>query len=53
MVAHIVVVLISWVGHDVTGGAVPVGKGENVVLKGPPELSAIDDPVPDGVGKGP
>ena len=53
MVAHIVVVLTSWEGHDVAGGAVPVGNGGNVVLKAPPVLSAIDDPVPDGVGRGP
>ena len=48
-----VVVLIVREGHDVAGGAVPVGNGGNVVLKGPPVLSAIDDPVPDGVGNGP
>ena len=53
MVAHMVVVLTSWEGHDVAGGAVPVGKGGNVVLNGPPVLSAIDDPMPEGVGKGP
>jgi hypothetical protein len=48
-----VVVLTSWEGHDVAGGAVPVGKGGNVVLNGPPVLSAMDEPVPEGVGKGP
>ena len=53
MVAHIVVVLTSWEGHDVAGGAVPVGKGGNVVLNGPPVLSAMDEPLLDGVEKGP
>ena len=48
-----VVVLIVREGHDVAGGAVPVGKGGSVVLKRPPVLSTIDDPVPDGVGRGP
>ena len=48
-----VVVLTSWEGHDVARGAVPVGKGGIVVLNGPPVLSAMDEPVPDGVGKGP
>lgn len=45
--------LTSWEGHDVAGGAVPVGKGGNVVLNGPPVLSAMDEPVPEGVGNGP
>lgn len=31
----------------------PVGKGGKVVLNGPPVLSAMDEPVFDGVGKGP
>ena len=48
-----VVVPTSIDGHDVAGGAVPVGKGGKVELNGPPVLSAMDEPVPEGVGKGP
>ena len=52
MVAHRVIVLTVCEGHDVAGGAVPVGKGIDVPLNGPPVLSAMDDPVLDRVGKG-
>jgi len=48
-----VVVLIVCGGHDVAGGAVPVGKGGNVELNVPPVLNAMDDPVPEGVDNGP
>jgi hypothetical protein len=53
MVAHRVVVLIVGEGHDVAGGAVPVGKDGPVVLNRPPVLGATDEAVFDGVGKGP
>jgi hypothetical protein len=53
MVAHRVVVLLVGEGHDVAGGAVPVGKDGMVVLNRPPVLSAADEAVFDGVGKGP
>lgn len=45
-----VVVPTDMDGHDVAGGAVPVGKGGKVELDGPPVLSEMD---PEGVGKGP
>jgi hypothetical protein len=48
-----VVVLIVRDGHDVAGGAVPVGKGGKVVLDAPPVDNAMDDPETEGVGKGP
>lgn len=60
IVSNDVVVLMTCDGHDVAAGAVPVGKVNVVPLKGgdillgpltrPPVLSAMEEPVPEGVG---